>query len=528
MRRRFDMEILKRYEQAFELYKVRKFDTALEIIDELKIAAPHWKKNFLLEAYVRREQGEFVKEFLLLTKLLPRFDFGNSDEKNLAADALSLFGSVNRVLGNITESVESFKLSAMLEGGGLKSCTEISNAIFAANSSEKFSAKDFRELYSEYKKYLSDIAPFDRQFYNHKRIRVGFISSDFQWHVVMAWSWALLTELDKKFFAVYCYSGVKEPDKVTNHFRATVDVWRDIGDLTDLQAAELIRADEIDILIDLAGHTADNRLRVVAYRPASVQISGVGYMNSTGLDVVDYFLSDIYCAGNSSDYFTEKLLILPRSHICYEPPTKLEPATAPPCIVKNFVTFGSFNQFGKVTDSILQTWKKILDAVPASRLILKHKIFNTCDGREFVGEKLKRFDFDLSRVEMRGYTANHLAEYADIDIALDTFPYTGGVTTCEALYMGVPVVSKYGDRHGTRFGLSILKNVGLDELAVDSYDEYINRAILLAGDWDLLKILRKNLRGIMKKSPLMNSASYIRDVEKAFVKILQEQRRNFL
>ena len=521
------MDILKRYEEALDLYKTQKFDAALKIIDELKIAAPHWKKSFLLEAYTRREQGEYVKEFLLLTKLLPRFDFDNPDEKTLAADALSLFGSVNRLLGNITESVESFKLSAMLEGGGKKSCTEISNAIFAANSAENFTAKDFRELYAAYKKYSSDIMPYPRRFYSHKKIRVGFMSEDFQWHVVMAWSWALLSELDKNLFAVYCYSSVKEPDNVTNHFRATVDVWRDIADLTDAQAAQMIRDDEIDILVDLAGHTADNRLLVAAYRPAPVQVSGIGYMNSTGLDAMDYFLSDIYCVGNSAKYFTEKLIVLPRSHICYEPPTKLEPTAAPPCLANGYVTFGSFNQFGKVTPSILQAWKKILDEVPDSRLILKHKIFNTNDGKNFVGERLKKFDFDLSRVELRGYTANHLVEYGDVDIALDTFPYTGGVTTCEALYMGVPVVSRYGDRHGTRFGLSILENVGIGELAANSYESYIERAITLAGDWDLLKILRKNLRGMMKKSPLMDSASYIRDVETAFIKILHDEEEKF-
>ena len=131
----------------------------------------------------------------------------------------------------------------------------------------------------------------------------------------------------------------------------------------------------------------------------------------------------------------------------------------------------------------------------------------------------------MARVELRPFTANHLVEYGDVDIALDTFPYTGGVTTCEALYMGVPVVSLYGARHGTRFGLSILKNVGLGELAVDSYAAYVNSAVTLAGDWELLLILRKNLRTLIKKSPLMDSASYVHEVERAFIKILDDERR---
>ena len=167
------MEIIKRYEAALALYRKRKFADTLQIIEELKAAAPQWLKSFLLEAYVRREQGEFVKEFELLTKLLPRFKVTTPDEKKLAADALSLFGSVNRVLGNVVESVESFKLSAMLESNGAKSCTELSNALFAANAGN-FTAAEYRKLYAEYKKYLADVKPYPRRFYNHERIRVGF------------------------------------------------------------------------------------------------------------------------------------------------------------------------------------------------------------------------------------------------------------------------------------------------------------------------------------------------------------------
>ena len=245
-------------------------------------------------------------------------------------------------------------------------------------------------------------------------------------------------------------------------------------------------------------------------------------MNSTGLECFDYFLTDETCAGDES-FFTEKLIRLPHSHICFESSTSLEVA-APPCLRKNFVTFGSFNQFSKMTDNMLTTWKKILDAVPNSRLILKSKMLETADCRDFISNRLKSVGIDTSRVELRGYTAEYLHEYGDVDIALDTFPYTGGVTTCDALFMGVPVISLYGERHGTRFGLSILKNIGLEELAVNSYDEYINRAVMLANDWELLSILRKNLRGMMKKSPLMDAKNYLREIEIAFIKTLHDTK----
>ena len=514
------MDILERYAEALKLYRGKNFDSALKIVKELKTAAPRWKKVFLLEIFIRREQGEFLKALTLLDGLLPRLDMDSADDKDLIVDAFNCLGAVSRFFGYTEDAVNAFCLSASLSNNK-KACEEISNALFAANSSENFSAEDFRALYAEYKKYLSDITPYAKKFYNHKKIRVGFLSCNFQWSVVMSWSWYLFNgTLDGNLFDIYCYSSVDKADEVTELFKTIIKNWRDIYDLTDEQAAEVIRADEIDVLFELDGHTAGNRLRVAAYRPASVQMSGIGYMNSTGLECFDYFLSDIYCAGDEN-FFTEKVIKLPHSHICYEPPVKHEPAAYPPCLKNNFVTFGSFNHFGKVTDSILIAWKKILDAVPHSRLILKHKIFDTTDGIAFVADRLKSFGFDLSRVEMRPFSSHHhFLEYADIDIALDTFPYTGGVTTCEALYMGVPVISLYGNRHGARFGLSILKNVGLGELAVNSYDNYINRAVALASDWDLIFILRKNLRGMMKKSRLMDSESYVREFEQVLKSVV--------
>jgi len=513
------MDILEKYEAALNEYKAKNFDAALKILDEVKAAAPNWKKANLLEAYILRDREETVKEFLFTQKFLSTLEIKTPEEKALSSAALNLLGVASSKLAMPESAVELLRLSAELSENNSKACVEISNAIFAANSSEKFSAEDFKKLYAEYKKYLSDIAPYPKKFYNHKKIRVGFLSSDFHNHPVIKWVWALIYKLDKKFFATYCYNARKDFDVITENVKATVENWRDISNLQEAQAAKLIREDEIDILFDLSGHTSGNRLRVAAYRPTPVQISGIGYMNSTGLDCFDYFLSDEICAGDEN-YFTEKLLRLPHSHICFEPTTKMK-VSPPPCLRKNFVTFGSFNQFNKITNSMLMTWKKILYAVPNSRLILKNKILDKNDGREFVANRLKKFDIDVARVEMRNFTADYLREYDDVDIALDTFPYTGGITTCEALYMGVPVVSLYGERHGSRFGLSILKNIGLEELAVNSYEDYINRAVALANDWELLKILRKNLRGMMTKSPLMDSENYIREIQAAFIKAMR-------
>ena len=506
------------YSAACEQHKIKNYDAVFKILDEIKRRDPKFKRAYYLEAWTWERLSNSVKQYYALEKILPLLDFAAPEEKKFATNVLLHIGEACWALGLLKEAKEFFTLVIkMFNPPDIEHI--ISNLIFIENAFEDSSPDSFRTLYDEYKKILADIKPYPKKFYAHKKIRVGFLSADFIQHPVINHSWTLLTKLDKNLFDTYLYSNVKNPDVVTEYLRKTAGIWRDIHALTDEVAAKLIRDDEIDILFDLSGHTGNNRLRVAAYRPASVQVSGVGYMNSTGLECFDYFFTNEICAGDEN-FFTEKVIKLPHSLGCYEPSTKLEPAAAPPCLKNNFVTFGSFNRFDKMTDSILATWKKILDAVPNSCLILKDKLFATADGKNFVVNNLKSFGFDVARVELRPFTANHLVEYGDVDIALDTFPYTGGATTCEALYMGVPVVSLYGARHGTRISLSFLKGVGLNELAVDSYEKYIERAVALAGDWELLTILRRNLRTMMKNSPLMDSANYLREIQAAFIKIL--------
>ncbi|MBQ3726242.1 MAG: hypothetical protein II902_04140 [Selenomonadaceae bacterium] len=515
------MTVQELYKEAYKLHKEKNFDAVFKILDEIKRRDPTFKRAYYLEAWTWGDLGNSVKEYYALEKILPLINFSSLEERFFASEILGHMGDICTDLALFKEGEEFYFL--MLKMTDNPKDKSLHCAIFNGNTFENASPGYFRTFFDAYKKKLAGIKPFPKKFYAHKKIRVGFLSADFHKHPMINQTWALLTRLDKKFFSTYFYSNNAFNDDITEELRASADSWRDIFDLTDEQAAKLIRDDEIDILFDLSGHTLDNRLRVAAYRPASVQLSGIGYTNSTGLDCFDYFLSDETCAGDEK-FFVEKLLKLPHSHFCHEPTTKLEPAPFPPCVKNKFVTFGCFNGYYKITDSILRAWKKILDAVPSSRLLLKNKLLNTEDGKKFVGERLKDFGFDVARVEMRGTSTDWLAQYADVDIALDTFPYTGGVTTCEALYMGVPVVSIFGDRHGSRFGLSILKNVGLEELAVNSFDEYIARAVMLAGDWELLTLLRKNLRPMMKKSPLMDSKNYLREIQAAFRKILDEQK----
>ncbi len=512
------MDALEIYAAALAEYRNKNYEKALEILEEFNKIAPNWSKAILLEAYIHRDQKLYLSEISALEKFFKVTDI--EQEKILAADVYSLLGSALRNLGNSKAAVNCFINSARLEEKPTAICTEISNAIFAANDVENFTAEDFKNLYAEYQKNLACIQPFEKKTYNHKKLRVGYLSADFKEHPVMFWASALIFESNKNLFEVYCYSAGKIFDAVTEQIKNSVEGWRDISDLSDFDAAKLIRSDEIDILFDFSGHTSNNRLPIMAYRPAAVQISGIGYMNSTGLNCVDYFLSDEICSEHFSaiqNFFTENIICMTHSHFCYTPLKKMPAPKIAPSISKGYVTFGCFNNFSKITDSMLAAWKKILDAVPNSKLILKHRIFDTVECRNFVSTRLQNLGIEISRVELRGFSADYLEQYGEIDIALDTFPYNGGITTCEALYMGVPVISLYGDRHGTRFGLSILKNIGLDEFAVPNFEEYIKRAVALANDKNLLQILRKNLRAIMENSPLMNTKEYVQELEEFYI-----------
>ena len=291
--------------------------------------------------------------------------------------------------------------------------------------------------------------------------------------------------------------------------------------MSDEEAARLIAADAIDILVDLSGHTKGNRLPILAYRPAQVILSGIGYFNSLGM-YTDGFLSDVYCSPYElHPAFSEKLLRLPHTHFCYSQFEELPALHEQMAWERNgYVTFGCFNNFSKVTDEMLLVWKEILYKCPSSRLLLKHKLFDSEEGRQWTLHRMQKLQLPVERIDFRGFSASYLQEYNEVDIALDTFPYTGGLTTVEALLMGMPVISLYGDRHGTRFGLGFLSNIGMAELATYNKAMYIKLAAGLAEDKDLLKALHGKLRSMVQESPLMDGAGYCRDVERMYRKLL--------
>ena len=278
------------------------------------------------------------------------------------------------------------------------------------------------------------------------------------------------------------------------------------------EAAHAIFRDGIDILVDLAGHTAGRTLPILAYRPAPVQIAGIGYFASTGLRTMDYFLADpVLAAGTAEEGFTEELLVLPHSHWCWQP-LHAAPAPAPEPAEGRVVVFGSFNNFTKLSDTVLRTWAEILRRVPESRLLLKTDVFSCPDAREEALRRIEAAGIPSARVETEGASQDYLAAYNRVDIALDPFPYPGGGTTCDALYMGVPVVTLAGESLGSRFGASLLENIGAGALIAHTEEEYIALAAALAGDAATIDALHAGLRGMMENSPVMDAAGYGSDV----------------
>jgi protein O-GlcNAc transferase len=351
-------------------------------------------------------------------------------------------------------------------------------------------------------------------------IRVGYLSPDFRNHSVARFFEPLLTHRDRRSFSVTCLSNVAREDEVTARLRARADAWISVRGLSDEVVAERIAAERIDVLVDLAGHTGDGRLLVFARRPAPVQVTYLGYPHSTGLRAMDHRLVDPWVdpPGDADARCSETLVRLPESAWCYTPGEEIEPSMTPPSIARGYITFGSFNLYAKVSPESLRAWGEILRAVPRSRLLMKAKPLVNPGVARRARALLRAEGIDDARVDLRGWEPgrdDHLRLFDEVDVALDTFPYHGTTTTCDALWMGVPVVVRAGDAHVSRVGCSLLRSVGLEDLVARSHEEYVRRAIDLARDLPRLTSLRGSLRDRMRASALGDPQRFVPAFEEA-------------
>ncbi|HEV8015992.1 MAG TPA: tetratricopeptide repeat protein [Stellaceae bacterium] len=362
------------------------------------------------------------------------------------------------------------------------------------------------------------VPPFSNSADPERRLRVAYLSPDFRYHAVSFFFEPLLAHHDRAAVEAYCYAEVERPDAVTAALQQVGGIWRNTHGLDNAALRAQLRADAIDIAIDLAGHTGHSRLSAFAIKPAPVTATWLGYAATTGLPTIDWRITDARADPPGQEQFhTEQLLRLPQTFLCYRFYGAVVPeVTPPPAATRGTITFGSFNNPLKMSPPTIAAWARILAAVPGARLVLKSLLFVEPSRKQYFLERFAAHGIAAARLELRAPQpdmTDHLRSYAEIDIALDPFPYNGTTTTCEALWMGVPMVNLIGDRHAGRVGFDLLSQVGLAELALPDVDAYVAKAIALARDLPLLARWRQELRERMGKSPLCDAPAFARAFE---------------
>jgi predicted O-linked N-acetylglucosamine transferase (SPINDLY family) len=351
-------------------------------------------------------------------------------------------------------------------------------------------------------------------------LRVGYLSPNFNKHSIIFFFEPLLSHHNRQHVFTVCYSNSNLIDAYTKRLKSHAHLWRECHQLDDESLAHLIQSDKIDILVDLAGHTINNRLLLFARKPAPIQVTYLGYVNTTGLSQMDYRIVDHWTDPvDSVNLHTEKLVRLPNTFLCYRPPDSSPPVVKAPLTRNHHVTFGSFNAGKKISDNTILLWSKILHAVPSSRFYIKGKSFNHKPTQALFLKKFQANGINSDRLIFKGFelsNTDHLAQYHHIDIGLDTYPYNGTTTTCEAFWMGVPVITLYGDRHVARVGASLLQSIGLKELIAFSEADYIQKAVSIAQDTAFIIQLRKNLRSMMVHSVLCDAPAFAQTMENAY------------
>ncbi len=461
-----------------------------------------------------RDQGKLddaVGEFRQAIRIKPDYAAAHSNIGNALEDQ-----------GKFDEAVAAYRRAFAIKPDLAEA---YSNLLFCLNRIETVTADQLFAAHLEWEERFGRQAPRPTGYANDRiagrRLRIGYVSPDFRQHSVAYFFEPLLQAHDRQQVEVFCYAEVRRPDAVTARLERLCDHWLVTVGLSDDELAERIRTDAIDILVDLSGHTADNRLRMFARKPAPLQVTWLGYPNTAGLKAIDYRLVDDVTdpAPEADAWASETLVRLEGGFLCYG-----GSKDAPEPVVRSTqeadtVTFGSFNNPSKVSASTFDAWAKLLTRLPQARLLLKGKQFAD-DGTHtlFLG-RLSQRGVSADRVKLVPSlpdAAAHLAAYHWVDVALDPFPYNGTTTTCEALWMGVPVVTLRGDRHAGRVGASLLTQIGLSDLIAGSVEEYVEIAATLAGDPVRRNNLRCALRPRMAAAPLCDGNAFARKIEAAF------------
>ena len=437
------------------------------------------------------------------------------------AEAHSNLGINLSSQGRLDEAIAAFRRAAQLRPDVAQ---YFGNVLYTLHFHPNYDAQTILREHVEWARRHADplsatIAPHLHDRSPDRRLKIGYASPDFRDHPVGRFVVPLLEHHDHEHYEIFCYSGVKAPDELTARIRGYADQWRNIVSLSDEAAADQVRRDRIDILIDLTLHMAGGRLLMFARKPAPVQVTWLGYVGTTGLKAIDYRISDPYLdPPHLSEAYVEQTIRTPHCYWCYAPPATTPPVNPLPALTSGHVTFGCFNNFSKVAEPTLELWAKILAAVPKSRLLIhSHAGAHVESVRKFFQSKGVEED-RLEFIPMMPIS-RYLREHHRVDIALDPFPYAGGTTTCDALWMGVAVVTLAGQTAVGRAGVSLLSNVGLTEFIASSREQYLAIATAFAGDLPKLAELRATLRERMSQSTLMDAKRFAKDMESTYRQI---------
>jgi predicted O-linked N-acetylglucosamine transferase (SPINDLY family) len=452
--------------------------------------------------------GEATEQYRAALALDPR----SSAARNNLANALLLMGDAEGAVEQLRAALALAPRDAAVR----------SNLLYALNLSAEL-APD--AVAREHRAWGASVEapraahPNDRD--PARRLRVGFVSSDLRTHSVAFFLCPLLEGLDRGAVEVVCYASGVRVDETTARIKALSDGWADVAGDSDAALAARVRADKIDVLVDLGGHTSGNRLGAFALRPAPVQVTWLGYPNTTGLAAIEYRVTDAVAdpPGPDDARYPERLARLDGGFLCYEPWADAPAVSPPPAARGGAVTFGSFNNLSKLNARVVALWSRVLGAAPASTLLLKSSPLADAGTRALVERRFAAHGVGRERLRLAGEeptVRRHLARYAEVDVALDPFPYNGTTTTCEALWMGVPVVTLAGDRHAARVGADLLHRVGLDDLVAPDEDAYVARAARLAHDRSALAARRAAQRELVARSPLCDRAAFARAMASAW------------
>jgi protein O-GlcNAc transferase len=482
------------------------FRVAIEVGPDFADAA----RNLALTYQEAMRLGEAAETYLKATKRWPE-----------DAAAYAGLARTSRMMGRSDAAVEAYRQAIVHSPGNRRYHSNLLFGLIGSAHQDGVSLfAEHRDWHERHASSLELSAPqLSRSRDPERRLRVGYVSADFRSHPVGRIVQSVIAAHDRSAVEVFCYSGVARPDNFTTETEVACDHWRSINNLGDEAVSNVIGEDEIDILVDLSGHSAKNRLTVFARKPAPVQASWLGYMSTTGLTAIDYYIGDeIHTPEEFDNHFSEKVYRLRRNLTCFSPPDDAPPVAALPAESAGQITFGCFGNPGKITDACIDLWAGLLKTVEGSRLILRYQGYEDPVVCQDFTQRFSSVGIEPSRIDFEGSTdyRDVLETYNRVDIALDTYPYSGTMTTMEALWMGVPVVTLAGNRTLARQTAGQLSAAGLGELIADDAQSFVILASSLAQDLDRLRTYRSSMRSRLSSSPLCDAVDLARALEDAY------------